>query len=349
MKKILLLFFILIFGLTGCSKSIKKTENVEIVPTLDDKISGDSAWCASFQLVWNDMQDSITTNGVKMNPQPLVVDNLNKQTFKEDMISSEYIYKKFAEASPELKDEIIEGVRKKFNQKSEIINQIDFKKSVNPSVKKYIFYAMLYREFTYATKFDELEKDRFEGANPTNVTYFGIDEDSKNKSALLEQLEAYYYNDINDFAIKINTQQGDEVILVKKPEGATFGEIWTKLLEKSQEADINNRTLKSSDDFKMPKLSFNVTKEFNEIENIKFDTVKGRDTGIIEKAIQSIEFEIDAMGGRIKSEASMNVGIASAIINNRHFYLNDSFALFLKEKDKEIPYFAALIDDITKY
>ena len=33
----------------------------------------------------------------------------------------------------------------------------------------------------------------------------------------------------------------------------------------------------------------------------------------------------------------------------REFFLDDTFALFLIESGKDTPYFAALIDDITKF
>ena len=34
--------------------------------------------------------------------------------------------------------------------------------------------------------------------------------------------------------------------------------------------------------------------------------------------------------------------------DSRYFYVDNTFALFIKEKDKNVPYFAALINDITK-
>lgn len=33
----------------------------------------------------------------------------------------------------------------------------------------------------------------------------------------------------------------------------------------------------------------------------------------------------------------------------RYFYVDDTFAIFLKEKGKSKPYFAGRVDDITKF
>ena len=33
----------------------------------------------------------------------------------------------------------------------------------------------------------------------------------------------------------------------------------------------------------------------------------------------------------------------------RYFYLDDTYAMFLKENDKDVPYFAALIANIENY
>ena len=35
--------------------------------------------------------------------------------------------------------------------------------------------------------------------------------------------------------------------------------------------------------------------------------------------------------------------------NPRQFYLDDTFAIFLREKGKDMPYFAGRIEDITKF
>ena len=71
----------------------------------------------------------------------------------------------------------------------------------------------------------------------------------------------------------------------------------------------------------------------------------------IEKALQTIEFELDKTGGKIKSEAGMMVMKQSIAIEDkkREFAIDDTFAIFLIEKGKDKPYFAGEINDITKF
>ena len=68
-------------------------------------------------------------------------------------------------------------------------------------------------------------------------------------------------------------------------------------------------------------------------------------------ALQTIQFELDKTGGKIKSEAGMMVRKESAIIVNeiREFALDDTFAIFLIEEGKSTPYFAGKVSDITKF
>ena len=71
----------------------------------------------------------------------------------------------------------------------------------------------------------------------------------------------------------------------------------------------------------------------------------------IEKALQTIQFELDKTGGKIKSEAGMMVNYESAMMIDeiREFAIDDTFAIFLKEEGKDNPYFAGKISDITKF
>ena len=71
----------------------------------------------------------------------------------------------------------------------------------------------------------------------------------------------------------------------------------------------------------------------------------------ITKALQTIEFDLDKKGGKIRSEAGMMVeklALAKPDEETREFLVDDIFTIFLKEGEKDLPYFAARIEDITK-
>ena len=101
---------------------------------------------------------------------------------------------------------------------------------------------------------------------------------------------------------------------------------------------------------KVPNIRINEKTEFTEIQNKSFLFSNG-DSYHIEKALQTIQFELDKTGGKIKSEAGMMVKYESVIMVDeiREFAIDDTFAIFLKEESKDNPYFAGKISDITKF
>ena len=66
------------------------TTDVKVVPSLLDKVGKDYSWCATFQLVWNDMIDEVVKQDVVFTPQIDMAENLNKRTFTDKMISDKY-------------------------------------------------------------------------------------------------------------------------------------------------------------------------------------------------------------------------------------------------------------------
>ena len=101
---------------------------------------------------------------------------------------------------------------------------------------------------------------------------------------------------------------------------------------------------------KIPNIKLNEKAEFSEIENKPFYLSNGN-SYLIEKAIQTIQFELDKTGGKIRSEAGMMVSKTATLLPEelREFVIDDTFAIFLKENGKDKPYFAGKISDITKF
>lgn len=342
-----------VFTIAKALKGKKQTATigVTVVPTMQDTLTADSSWCATFQLVWNDMKNEVVKRDIVFNPQEKFAENLNKEEFTENMLSSEYYYKAYGLKTLALKEQIEKGIKEKFNQKSDILDKFDWSEDAldnpnNPEVNRYFFYTMLYREFEFLQKFDKLKNDKF--GSFKDIKYFGIDDTTDNSVG--NQIEVLFYNSSNDFAILINTKNNDEVIFYKNPEGNNFKEIYDNMLKNSR-IYTGSKKFASVDEFKAPYLSFNVLREYTELENKKFITIDGE--GEILKAIQTIKFTLDEKGGKIKSEAGMDMNYTSSAPikpdEPRYFYVDDTFAIFLREKGKEMPYFAGKIEDITKF
>ena len=322
-------------------KVLKETLGVEVVPTLSDKIGTDTSWCPTFQLIWNDFKNEIVREDIKFEQQLDILENLNKGEFTTNDISDSHYYKVYGRKNLKLKNKIESAIKEKFNQESEILDKFDWSPDELDSGKdvidRYFLYSMLYREFEFNKKFDTFN-DKFKEIE--NVKYFGI---IKDNDEIRDQIKVYYYNDEEDFAIKLLTKNSDEIIIIKNPRGNTFDEIYKNILNKKV------TDFKSNDNFMMPVIDFNVLREYVELENKEIKTLYG--IYMIDKAIQSIKFSLDEKGGKVKSEAGMDVKFETSILENksRYFYVNDTFALFLKESNKDKPYFALRVDDISKF
>ena len=321
----------------------KGKEKMYVVPTMLDEISDNSSWCGTFQLVWNDMVNEVVKKDVFFSPQEKMAQNLNKQGFTEDSLSNEHYYKKYGLQTYKLKEEIEKGIKEKFNQTSDILEQFTW----SEETKAYFFYTMLYREFEYNMKFDKLKNASF-GDKIKDVKYFGITDESNWE--LDKQIKILYYKSQGDFAVLLKTKSEDEVIFCKNPKGKTFKEIYKNMNEKAENY-MGGKYFREADVFKAPYIKFDVLREYNELQGKSFKTKKG-EMKEIEKALQTIKFSIDEKGGKIKSEAGIAMVDSIMLeeeIKPRYFYVDNTFALFLREKDKELPYFAAKISDIKQF
>lgn len=320
-----------------------KTSNnadINVALTMDDKIENNTVWCGTFQLIWNDLKNDFAKQDIEFTPQLEVVKNLNKGQFNTSKISDNSYYKAQGIPTEKLKAEIEKGIKDKFNETSDILDGFDF--DGNPD--KYLLYAMLKKEFKFNKQFEELENGQF-GAYE-NVKYFGTKENSSEE--LREQIQVLYYKSRDEFAVKLLTKQNDEIIIAKGIDKDTFNETYKEIQDKQNSYDGEKEFLKT-DTLKIPNIDFKTEKEFKELENKPFKISDGN-SYIIEKAIQTIQFELDKTGGKIKSEAGMGIAKTALIREEpREFSVDNTFSLFLKENDKDMPYFAAKIENINQF
>ena len=349
-----LFFLILLLIVIGCGKkNNKENENpkiekveykdsiIKINTSLEDELSDNNIWCGTFNLVWNILKDEYVGGDVIVNKPSIQVDNLNKSTFTKNNLNENSFYVNYGKQTPELKNEIEKNIKTKFNQTSDILNKFEWKENSDDD----FMYAMLYKNFKFKNKFNKSKNTTFN--NEGDYEYFGINTENESRS----QVRVLYYNNEKENAIKLLTDSNDEVILAKGVEGKSLFEIYNNLNEKEKNYE-GNKLLLSYDSILVPIIKFNIFEEFESLKNLEFKYKNGENRKIA-KAVQTIKLSLTEEGGEIRSEAGISTKKNSVAIteqnNVRTFNYNSTFVLFLKEKDSELPYFAAYITNLKEF
>ena len=213
------------------NEETETSAEINFALTLEDNVGQDTAWCGTFQLIWNDLKNDLAKQDIIFMQEPdlQVVKNLNKETFKTEDISENSYYKVYGNPTLELKEQIEKAIKEKFNEESEILDDFSWG-SNNP--KDYFLYCMLKKEFEFPVAFKELEDGEFANGKYSKINYFGLEKDAEEE--LRSQVEVLYYNSPSQFAVKIKTKQNDEIILARGEEGNTFQEIYNNINTNSE-------------------------------------------------------------------------------------------------------------------
>lgn len=345
MNKVLKICIIILcatFILSGVTyATIKIIENVKgkakITPTYTSKLSStetNKVWCGTFNLVWNDFMNDVIGGKIEFEDGPSeLADELNKQSFTVNELNPNSYFKKHGVATFELKSQIENGIKQKFNEDSKILDKVEWGNS-----DVYVLYAMLKKEFNYLEKFPTLKDNTF-GNSEEKVKYFGIEPDTAQTAS--KNIEILFYNSKEDFAIKLKTKENEEVYLYRTTgENKSFEENYQEMLEK-QEQYTGDRQWNENDILNILFIRIN--------DEINYDELCGRmikgTNWYIRQAIQTIDFELNNYGGSVKSEALIEALKEAVFEKKREFIYNDDFILYLKEEDKDKPYFALKVDD----
>lgn len=311
----------------------------EITPTYTSGLStmdGNKVWCGTFNLVWNDFMNDVVKGNVEFRDgESELANELNKQSFKVDQLSENSYFKIHGQAMGEdLKNKIQNGIKQKFNEDSNLIDRIDWNDS-----NGYVLYAMLKKEFNFLEPFSTaMGSMTFNNSEP-RIKCFGVD--SSNNPIASKNVEVLFYNSEDDFAIKLKTKEGEEVILYKTTgENKSFEESY-KEIKKQQINYSGKNTFEENDILRIPFIKVN--------DEINYDELCGREIKnsnyYIKQALQTIDFELNNVGGSVKSEALIDATQKAWTEKSRKMIFDSDFILYLKEESKEQPYFALKVDN----
>ena len=348
MKKILCLIGFLVF-VAGCTavndnNSTNFDQNGNIVTLFSSKTDAqDKAWVGTFQIVFNDMKNHIFKQDIEFVGEKPTEDliGLNNEEFKADMLNESSYYKSYGETSPQAKEKIKKAIKEKFNETSELLDLGDWSKS--PTGDKFYAYAMLKKEFEFLKEFDILDKSTFNGKG--NFDYFAIKSDSNKE--LYKNVKVLFYNNDNDYAVMLNTKTNDEIYLYRNDKNDTLKNLWDEMNDKAQKYK-GNTYYTEHDKLKVPNIKVAQARRFDELCG---KIIKGTNR-MFSLAIETLQFELDSKGGKVKSEALIMTDNAMAPIGKiecREFNFDKTFNIFLVDSGKTEPYLGMRIFDLSKF
>lgn len=339
MKKILVSLAILVAMIGGISTAqAQEVNSIEVLPTMNTQSTAQNRiWVGTFQLVWNELTDKIVKAPVKfLDFDSQMANNLNQKQFKKSNLNEKSYYVKSGIVSPALKAEIEKNIKSKFNETSDILKMFDF--TYNP--EKIFVYAMLKKDFRFTNAFDKLATGNF-GNSQEKVKYFGINDNSNPK--LYKNVNVLFYNDDNDFAVKLYTKGKDEVLLYRTNDDKTFDKYYAELNDKTAKYSGDKNFVKN-DTLTIPDIKLYQETSFNELEGHQIVGTNMQ----IDKTIETVDFRMNNKGVKLKSEAAIMLRCMSlAPREGRDFTFNNNFVLFLIEKNQNTPYYAMKVSDVA--
>ena len=330
MNKVLKIFVIIIsttIALSGIvyattviyNKYIKNNTNHNITmnpsyqSTLDENTIN-NLWVGTLDLAWKDLEEKIGLNKIELEGKmPQIANDLNESTFSKEML-----------------------------------NPNDYKINVERTVTNgYKIDATLNKELNFLELFDNFSDYKWTFGNSEEyIKYFGINNASPEK--MNKNVEILFYNKLNngsllsnDMAIKLKTKEGDEIILYRTDDKKSFDEYYEDIKAKTK--NYKGRTEFSEDDeLRIPYVKVNGMINYNELYDKKIKNSKGL---YIYDVIQNVNFYLNERGCNLSSKATMVTEYMGIGQDTKYCYFQDTFIIFMKEKNSDKPYFALKVDN----
>lgn len=353
MKKIIILSFIVIILLVGnifiynFNTYIEKDSiKPQVFYSSQGKINSNNVWCETLGLAWNELKNYVGNDIEFENDTPELVQKLNQRVFSKDTISDHYYYIKVSKLDERTNKNLKEDIYKELNKKFKINGNL-LLDDIDISSQNGIFiYSMLKKQFHFLEEFDNLKQNNFTDIDGKEniVNFFGINEKSEEK--LNQNVEILYFKDYYSFILKLKTKESEEVILYKTEDISNYSldELYDNAINLSNGYQ-GKKKLEKNDILSIPYINLNFIINYDELCNKE---IQGTNGEYISTAMQNIDFSLTNSGGIINSEALVVTDQLSAPLASAEYYeFNSPFVIFIKENNKDKPYFMTKILDTT--
>ena len=313
--KILLIVFgisILLSGLVYAGTLIynkfNKNHNISFNESFESTIDENTinnVWIGTLDLAWKELEEKL---GRKIELEEVVgiAEELNKSEFSKDML-----------------------------------DENDYEISIEKTVTDgYDINAKLDKNLSFLTPFDNFSNDynyTFGKDGTEYIKYFGINNASKEE--LNDNVEVLFYNEDNEFAVKLRTNESDEIILYRTDEDKSFDTYYNDIKEKTNNYE-GSKIFEREDELLVPYVRVNGIISYNEL---KFKKIKDSNGMYINNVIQDVNFNLNESGCNLESHANVTTEYLS--VRSRYFGFRDKFIIFMKEKTADRPYFSLKVDN----
>lgn len=307
------------YAVTEIYKKYNTNHNVTFNPTYQSTIDDNTInnlWIGTLDLAWKELEEKIGKDTIELEEGNLqIADELNNSKFSKEML-----------------------------------NQNDYKIDVERTVTNgYKIDATLNKELSFLETFDNFNdytRNTFANGNEY-IKYFGINNASPEK--MNKNIEILFYNKKNenttllsdDFAIKLKTKEGDEIILYRTNDNKSFSEYYQDI--KTKMSEYNGRTeFKDDDELLVPYVRVNGMVAYNELYGKFIKDPKGL---FFTDVVQNVNFSLNESGCNLNSRATMVTEYNGISDDTKRCYFQDKFIIFMKEKNADMPYFALKVDN----
>lgn len=294
-----------------------RNHNISMNPSYQSTIDENTInnlWVGTLDIAWKELESQLEMDKIDLQDGNLpVVDDLNSSTFTKDMLDS--------------------------NDYSILVERTE--------TQGYKIDTSLNKELNFAIPFDNFS-DMYEwkfGDSEEIIKYFGINNASSEE--MNKNVEILFFNRENEnsarsdnFAIKLKTKEGDEIILYRTNENKNFDEYYKDIQNKASSYTESKEFLEG-DELRIPFVRVNGMIAHNELYG-KFI----KDTNMyFADVIQNVNFNLNDKGCNLSSEVTLVTEVTGIGMEPRFCYFDDQFVIFMKEANSDQPYFALKVDN----
>ena len=289
-------------------KNLNKNHNVTFNPTYQsslDEHTVNNLWIGTLDLAWKDLEEKVGGR-IELEENIDIANELNNSSFSKDMLDEN--------------DYTINVTRT-------VTNGYNIETKLNKNLNFWYPFDNFNNDYNYT----------FGKDGNDYIKYFGINNASKEE--LNQNVEVLFYNGNNDFAVLLNTKEGDKIILYRTDENKSFNEYYEDI--KNKKGNYNgSTTFEENDELLVPYVNVNGTVAYNELAD---KIIKNTNGMYISNVMQDVNFNLNESGCNMKSHATMTTEYLS--IGSRYFWFRDTFIIFMKEGNSNMPYFALKVDN----